>query len=219
MNWVKGTANDATTNAVPLYWKYLPGVINSILIIIFGKIYVWLSGKLVQSENHRYVSGFENSMINKIYMFQFINTYISNFVAIAYNQNFVALQTNLFIVMVFKQVVINTIEYLQDSYTIGKKLRQVDELFQPKIEEAKLAQDDVLVADLNMHMEIEKQLNMKPAPKSLVFYYNEAVIQLGFIAFFAVAFPFAPLFSFLTNLLEIKIKLNQIAKLGRRNFA
>lgn len=44
---------------------------------------------------------------------------------------------------------------------------------------------------------------MKPAAATLVFYYNEGIIQLGFIAFFATAFPFAPLFSFLTNLLEI----------------
>ena len=66
------------------------------------------------------------------------------------------------------------------------------------------------LADLTMHRDIEKQLMMKPASKTLVFYYNEAVIQLGFIAFFAVAFPFAPLFSFLTNLLEIKIKLNTL---------
>ena len=60
---------------------------------------------------------------------------------------------------------------------------------------------------------------MKPAAATLVFYYNEAIIQLGFIAFFATAFPFAPLFSFLTNLLEIKIKLQHIAKFGRRNVA
>ena len=60
---------------------------------------------------------------------------------------------------------------------------------------------------------------MKPAAGSLVFYYNEGIIQLGFIAFFATAFPFAPLFSFLTNLLEIRIKLQHIAKYGRRNLA
>ena len=34
-----------------------------------------------------------------------------------------------------------------------------------------------------------------------------------------MAFPFAPLFSFLTNLLEIKIKLNHISQFGRRNVA
>ena len=58
-----------------------------------------------------------------------------------------------------------------------------------------------------------------PPPPTLVFFYNEAIIQLGFIAFFATAFPFAPLFSFLTNLLEIKIKLNHISEYGRRNVA
>ena len=41
-------------------------------------------------------------MVNKIYMFNFINTYIGNFVAIVYNQNFVSLQLNLIIVMIFK---------------------------------------------------------------------------------------------------------------------
>lgn len=60
---------------------------------------------------------------------------------------------------------------------------------------------------------------MNPAAKSLVPYYNEAVIQLGFVAFFATSFPFAPLFSFFTNLLEIQIKLQHIGEYGRRNVA
>jgi len=62
-------------------------------------------------------------------------------------------------------------------------------------------------------------MQMNPATKTLVPFYNEGMIQLGFIAFFATAFPFAPLFSFLTNLLEIKIKLQTITHYGRRNFA
>ena len=93
---------------------------------------------------------------------------------------------------------------------IGRKLKKVEALFEEPINQATLAGDEVALADLSMHSNIEKQLMMKPAAKTLVFYYNEAVIQLGFIAFFAVAFPFAPLFSFFTNLLEIKIKLNHL---------
>jgi len=60
---------------------------------------------------------------------------------------------------------------------------------------------------------------MTPQAETLVFNYNEASIQLGFIACFAVSFPFAPLFSFITNLLEVKIKLNQLGSYGRRNEA
>ena len=70
-----------------------------------------------------------------------------------------------------------------------------------------------------MQREIEKQLQMKQAPDSMVFFYNEAVIQMGFIAFFGIAFPFAPLFSFVTNLLAIKIKLKIMEEYGRRNVA
>ena len=57
---------------------------------------------------------------------------------------------------------------------------------------------------------------MAPAPKTLVWYYNEAIIQMGYIAFFAVAFPLAPMFSFMTNLIEIRIKLSSMALYGKR---
>ena len=71
-NYKSGQTNDNAeegTNTVPMWMKYTPGIINSILIIVFGKIYVWLSVKLVDNENHRYTSSYENSLINKTYMF------------------------------------------------------------------------------------------------------------------------------------------------------
>ena len=54
-----------------------------------------------------------------------MNTYIGNFVAIGYNQNFNSLTLNLFIVMVFKQVIMNLIEFFQEKYTVGKKITKV----------------------------------------------------------------------------------------------
>ena len=60
---------------------------------------------------------------------------------------------------------------------------------------------------------------MAPQAESLIYFYNEAIIQLGFIVFFACVFPLAPLFSFLTNLLEIKIKLNRMSSYSRRFIA
>ena len=60
---------------------------------------------------------------------------------------------------------------------------------------------------------------MEPSPKTLAYFYNEAVIQMGFICFFAVAFPLAPIFSFFTNLLSLKLKLKLMTKYGRRNQA
>jgi len=67
-----------------------------------------------------------------------------------------------------------------------------------------------------MHEHIEVQLVMSQPSDTLIYFYNEGIIQLGFIVFFAVVFPLAPLFSFLTNLLEIKIKLNSMSFYSRR---
>ena len=98
-------------------------------------------------------------------------------------------------------------------------MAKVEQIFARPIEEATLAKETVHLADVKMHKEIEMQMMMKPASTTLVYYYNESIIQLGFIAFFATAFPFAAMFSFFTNLLEINIKLNHMAKYGRRNIS
>jgi len=60
---------------------------------------------------------------------------------------------------------------------------------------------------------------MKKDPTLFVGFYNEAMIQLGFIVFFAPTFPLAPLFSFFTNLLEINIKLDSMTESSRRFLA
>lgn len=68
---------------IPLYLKFTPSLVNVILIVIYGAIYKVVATKLVENENHRYETTHEDSLINKMYQFQFINSYISNYI-IAY---------------------------------------------------------------------------------------------------------------------------------------
>ena len=114
----------------------MPGIVNSLLIKGFGYLYTEVSNRLVELENHRYVSGYENSLVNKTYMFKFVNTYIGNFVIIAYNQNFYSLSMNLFIVMVFQQIIFNLFDLFYEKYKVYKDNRKVDNLFAKKIEES-----------------------------------------------------------------------------------
>ena len=44
----------------------------------------------------------------------------------------------------------------------------------------------------------------------MVFNYSEGIIQFGNIVLFADSFPLAPLFSTITNVIEIQIKVNQM---------
>jgi len=50
----------------------------------------------------------------------------------------------------------------------------------------------------------------------LVFYFNEAVVQFGFLCLFSPCFTLAPLFSLLTNILEIETKMNNMARYSRK---
>jgi len=156
VNWEMARDENGNKKEVPAHWKYLPAVINTVLIILFGKIYKWISTKLVLAENHRYESEFENSTANKTYMFNFINTYISNFVVVCYNQNFFALTKNLFIVMLGKQVILNVYDWAKEKWQVGGAIKESDALFVDKLAEAKINEDKLQVANLEMHEMINR---------------------------------------------------------------
>ena len=102
---------------------------------------------------------------------------------------------------------------------IGRKIRKVKEHFAGKVIALESTDDVIGMQEIRMQQHMEEQLVMTPQAESLIYFYNEAIIQLGFIVFFACVFPLAPLFSFLTNLLEIKIKLNRMSMFSRRFIA
>ena len=68
---------------VPYELRFTPSIVNVALIFIYGAVYKVVAQILVDKENHRYQQTYEDSLINKMYMFQFINSYISNYI-IAY---------------------------------------------------------------------------------------------------------------------------------------
>ena len=87
---------------VPFYMAYGPFVTNAYIIIWVGKYFGQTSRWLVTRENHRQKQAFENSLINKQYLFAFINANISNWNLAFIAQNFNALQKNLIIIMGIK---------------------------------------------------------------------------------------------------------------------
>lgn len=70
----------------------------------------------------------------------------------------------------------NTFEYFKDKISFNRKVAKVEQIFAKPIEEAKINQEEIVLADLEMHKEIEMQMMMKPAPDTLVYFYNEGVI-------------------------------------------
>ena len=96
---------------IPYEIKFLPSCINVALITAFGFAYKIVLKIMVDKENHRYQQTYEDSLINKLYLFQFINSYISNYIIAYWVRDFVSLATNLVVILVFKQVGMNILEW------------------------------------------------------------------------------------------------------------
>ena len=97
----------------------------------------------------------ENSMINKIYMFQFVNVYVSNFAYAFWYQSFAKLQYNMVIVMIFKQIFWNVLEYVMLRYKHNSKFKKVRTRFDEKKNElVQKGCGKVELEDLKMHKRI-----------------------------------------------------------------
>ena len=68
-----------------------------------------------------------------------------------------------------------------------------------------------------VHEEAEVQLLMQSMPPMNVGAYNEIIIQFGWLTLFAPAFPAGPLFSFISNMVQVKTEMDSMSMFLRRN--
>ena len=68
--WKESLENEYGDQAsIPMHFKFMPSIFNTFFIGLFGLIYKKVALWLVVNENHRQNFDYENSLINKIYMF------------------------------------------------------------------------------------------------------------------------------------------------------
>ena len=105
---------------------------------------------------------------------------------------------------------------------IGEKQEEKEDgkPVQPKMRVDAKEKDIIEYKEAEVGKFVEEQLVMKTEKgEQFIWFYNEAFIQLGFISFFAFVFPAAPVFSLITNLIEIKTKLNSMTYYSKRTIA
>lgn len=199
--------------------------INLVFICMFNYIYQYLAEWLTEKELLRTQTEFDDSLTLKIYLLQFVNYYASIFYIAFFKGKFVGrpgayvmffghrqeecapggclleLSIQLAIIMVGKQF-INTIVEMMMPYllkwwnvirTIGRK-KQIKSPLQ-------WVKDFKLVDFGNMGLFPE---------------YLEMVLQYGFVTIFVAAFPLAPFFALINNVLEMRLDAKKFLTCYRR---
>jgi len=108
------------------------------------------------------------------------------------------------------------VEYLRYSIIVKWGIYKVSRRFQKLIRKET---DPYKRRELKLRKNIEEQLKMKKEEELMIEYYNEAVTQFGFLALFASTTTLSPIFCFITNCFEMKIKINSMCYYSRRNIA
>ncbi|RVE52062.1 hypothetical protein evm_003340 [Chilo suppressalis] len=199
--------------------------INLCLICVFNYIYQYLAEWLTEKELLRTQTEFDDSLTLKIYLLQFVNYYASIFYIAFFKGKYVGrpgdyvrlfghrqeecapggclleLSIQLAIIMVGKQFINTIVEmmmpYLLKWYNIIKAIGRKKTIKSPM----QWVKDFKLVDFGNMGLFPE---------------YLEMVLQYGFVTIFVAAFPLAPLFALINNVLEMRLDARKLLACYRR---
>ncbi|XP_063835911.1 anoctamin-1 isoform X4 [Ostrinia nubilalis] len=199
--------------------------INLVLICVFNYMYTYLAEWLTEKELLRTQTEFDDSLTLKIYLLQFVNYYASIFYIAFFKGKyvgrpgdyvrvfgqrqeecapggcFVELSIQLAIIMVGKQFINTCVEmlmpYLLKWWNIIRAIGRKNTIKSPM----QWVKDFKLVDFGNMGLFPE---------------YLEMVLQYGFVTIFVAAFPLAPLFALINNILEMRLDAKKFLTCYRR---
>jgi len=199
-------------NLIPLS-TIIPSILNGVQITIMSITYDAVSLRLNDYENHRTDTGFEDSLIAKTFVFEFINKYAAllyiafikkHFVETDFctGSCFVELGTTLGIIFLLALATDNTLEVATTFLKQRKRQKEESEGVAP----------DRLMS------QVEKEYTAETFDKMLGTFkeYAEMTFQFGYATLFSAAFPLAPLFALVNNFIEIRIDGWKLLQCSRR---
>ncbi|VEN38241.1 unnamed protein product [Callosobruchus maculatus] len=217
-------------SSVMLFTTCTAASINLVFIIIFNYIYTYVAEYLTEFELLRTQTEFDDSLTLKIYLLQFINYYASIFYIAFFKGKFIGhpkgynrffgyrqeecgpggclmeLCIQLGIIMIGKQAMNTILEMIFPLFfkwlnTIKVKTGLSKDKLSCKGCQPQWIKDFKLV---------------EWGPRSLFPEYLEMVLQYGFVTIFVAAFPLAPFFALLNNVLEMRLDARKLLTYYRR---
>ncbi|KAK0176228.1 hypothetical protein PV328_000382 [Microctonus aethiopoides] len=220
-------------NHAKIFTSMTAALLNLIIIMILTRIYQRLAKWMVNMENPRTQTEYEDSFTFKIFLFEFVNFY-SSLIYIAFfkgrfyvhpgdvdarSSEFFRIKTDvcdpagclselciqLAIIMIGKQLFNNFMEILSPKLMNWWRKRTHKAATKDHERPYTYWEQDYQLQD--------------PGKLALFDEYLEMILQYGFVTLFVAAFPLAPLFALLNNIGEIRLDAYKMVKEARRPLA
>ncbi|KAK3099640.1 hypothetical protein FSP39_007371 [Pinctada imbricata] len=216
-------------------------LLNAVSILILSKLYDWLARKLTDWENHRTQTKYDDSLIIKLFAFQFVNNYTSCFYIAFFRGRF---DTGGIFDLGPKYTdkcegtCMSQLSFQVLTLMLTKPLPKLfSDVVLPFLKRKWRNRPDCMRCNFGCSGEEEDDLMKKAQedPRNLTFLerelmkeklgdftlgeYTEKVIMYGFLMLFAASFPLAPLIAIAVTSVDIRIDANRLLWWFRRPVA
>ncbi|XP_054289963.1 anoctamin-8-like isoform X2 [Macrosteles quadrilineatus] len=204
--------------------SYLPKIMLAIGITLLDEAYYKVACWLNDKENYRLDTKYENHLIAKVAVFQFVNSFLSLFYIAFYLQDQEKLKEQLAALLIARQVIGNVKEsalpYLLEQLRLAKMSFDLFGALSPS--EAK--REPPGTEQTEQSKSTNRNVSQAELESSLFKYdgtfadHLEMFIQLGYVVLFSSAFPLAALCAFINNLVEIRSDAFKLCFIFQRPF-
>jgi len=191
-------------------------VVQSVCIVTLNYVYCRIGVCLVNQENYRTDQEWENALVRRVFLFQFINSYFTLFYTaflkghigpvFGYDDHCKDREGNRAHSCMYElnYLLLSTLLMVQIVSTINEALLPVI-LYQINMRAERIAwrakgnQDDLKIS------EVGRQAHLTPNdPRDTFNDYNKIIIQYGYVTMFCAAFPLGPAVALVNNLIEMR---------------
>nr|XP_006812289.1 PREDICTED: anoctamin-8-like [Saccoglossus kowalevskii] len=203
---------------LPGWMKTLPKILLAVIIGVTEDVYKKVAYWLNDMENYRTEENYENQLIIKLVLGQFVNGFLALFYIAFYLQDMARLRQQLAALLITRQVIGNVKESLL-PYALEriKTIRMTYKLAKEHMEKEEAEENvadsdgkDGKVQDVKQSTSSTPVLSQAEVESSMKKYegtfedYLEMFIQFGYVILFSSAFPMAGMCALANNVIEIR---------------
>ncbi|KAL1140334.1 hypothetical protein AAG570_000266, partial [Ranatra chinensis] len=224
---VYGADSVISSHAI-LFTTATAATINLTCIVIFNWMYTWLAEYLTELEMLRTQTEFDDSLTLKMYLLQFVNYYASIFYIAFCKGKLVGYPGKYYRLFGYRQeecgpggclleLCIQLCIIMVGKQAVNTLLEMLLPLLYKWWNSRKLARQGPKGVSLPQWKKDYKLVEW--GHQALFPEYLEMVLQYGFVTIFVSAFPLAPLFALINNILEMRLDATKLLLYHRRPVA
>ncbi|XP_038666274.1 anoctamin-10 [Scyliorhinus canicula] len=187
---------------------FVPSIVYALVIEIMNRIYRYAAEFLTSWENHRLESSFQNHLVLKVLVFNFVNCFASLFYIAFIIQDLKLLRQNLAALLITSQIINQFVEAWIPYWLQRRRKNIVKQRLSIKSKEKELPLTDQIALEGKM----EPYLGTFDD-------YLELFQQFGYVSLFSCVFPLAAILAILNNVTEVFSDALKMCRVFKRPFS